>query len=629
MGGRGPGFWSGRSRGIETAVLDPGSLTDPGPAGSLTDPGPADSLTNPGPADSLTNPGPAGSLTDPGPAGSLTDPGPAGSLAETQLLVLSQNAKDAVGCTIKVSGKTVRAGDSLVLLGIEFDRRLQFGAHCRRLRRRVRPRVAHLRRLAGRSWGLDEQALRTVANGYVRGALEHAAAAWLPATAPSHAELIEREMRAAARIVTGCPRSTPTHAVMAEARLAPMEERKKVLAARLLGRALALPPTDPLRRTAEASAPSRLSSVRGWRTLGRQMLAEVEVTAPIEPVLPPRIPPWERGGNVTFCLDVGPLRTGATEGEKIRAATRHLAALPQRATWLWTDGSVEGGVKDGGSGAVVIWSDGEEEDLKTPAGRHCSSYRAEMLALASGLEHLLDNPRDRDIPIVICTDSMASLATLRAGPTAQTSPLGVRIWRAFSRLSREGHRPIHAQWVPSHCGIEGNERADTIAKEAAELPQEDIPVDSRTICRAVARAAREATIKNWPAGWFRSVMGDRLPPRVTGLERSSAVDVHQLRAGHWSGARSYLHRIGRSPSPIPGGCQGCNRDDCRESWCPLCREEPDRPDHVLLRCPALMGTRSRTCYTIHPEPEEVRETAVVAALAAAARGAQSRQATLH
>ena len=68
---------------------------------------------------------------------------------------------------------------------------------------------------------------------------------------------------------------------------------------------------------------------------------------------------------------------------------------------------------------MVIGSDGEEEDLKTLAGRHCSSYRAEMLVLASGLEHLLDNPRDRDAPIVICTNSMASLATLRAGPTAR------------------------------------------------------------------------------------------------------------------------------------------------------------------------------------------------------------------
>ena len=96
---------------------------------------------------------------------------------KTQLLVLSQNARDAVDCTIKVAGETVAASDTLVLLGLEIGRRLQFGAHCRRLRRRVRLRVAHLRRLAGRSWGLDEQALRTVANGYVRGALGHAAAA--------------------------------------------------------------------------------------------------------------------------------------------------------------------------------------------------------------------------------------------------------------------------------------------------------------------------------------------------------------------------------------------------------------------------------------------------------------------
>ena len=40
---------------------------------------------------------------------------------------------------------------------------------------------------------------------------------------------------------------------------------------------------------------------------------------------------------------------------------------------------------------MIIWPDGEEEELKTPAGRHCSSYRAEMLALLSGLEHLLNS----------------------------------------------------------------------------------------------------------------------------------------------------------------------------------------------------------------------------------------------
>ena len=134
------------------------------------------------------------------------------------------------------------------------------------------------------------------------------------------------------------------------------------------------------------------------------MLPGVEVTTPIEPVLPPRIQSWEHGGNVTFCLDVGPLRIGATE-EKVPAATQYLSALPQCAVWLWTDSSLERDINNGDSGAVIIWPDGEEEEvLKTPAGRHRSSYRAVMLSLASGLVHLI-NSREWDDPIVICTVS--------------------------------------------------------------------------------------------------------------------------------------------------------------------------------------------------------------------------------
>ena len=83
------------------------------------------------------------------------------------------------------------------------------------------------------------------ANGYVRGALEHGAAAWLPAAASSHAELLQCEMRAATRVITGCTRFTFAHALMAEAGLAPLEERRKILTARLPGRALVFPPTEP------------------------------------------------------------------------------------------------------------------------------------------------------------------------------------------------------------------------------------------------------------------------------------------------------------------------------------------------------------------------------------------------
>ena len=62
---------------------------------------------------------------------------------------------------------------------------------------------------------------------------EYAAAAWLPATSPSHVELLERKMRAAARIIKGCLLSTPAHAVMAETGLEQLASRREALAAKL------------------------------------------------------------------------------------------------------------------------------------------------------------------------------------------------------------------------------------------------------------------------------------------------------------------------------------------------------------------------------------------------------------
>ena len=96
---------------------------------------------------------------------------------KTQLLVLSQNYRDAADCSIKVAGQVVHGRPVLKLLGVTLDRTPTFGPHCRNPRRRVRPRTAQLRKLTGRNWGLQEKQLRAVANGYMAGASEHAAAA--------------------------------------------------------------------------------------------------------------------------------------------------------------------------------------------------------------------------------------------------------------------------------------------------------------------------------------------------------------------------------------------------------------------------------------------------------------------
>ncbi|XP_043205423.1 uncharacterized protein LOC122372368 [Amphibalanus amphitrite] len=544
---------------------------------------------------------------------------------KTQVMVLSQWARDAVDLSIKVAGVTVKARDTLNLLGVTLDRLLHFGQHCKKLKQRTRPRLAHLRRLTGRDWGLEEKQLRTVANGYVRGALEHAAEAWLPSTPPSHVEVLEREMRAAARIITGCVASTPTHALMAEAGLAPVASRRTTLAARLLAKARALPEEDPLRRVADSTAAKRLTTVTGWREVGQVAWTEAGVEARMEPILQPRTPPWLRPAPVTFDLEAGTRPPPGSPADRRRQeAALCLASLPQCATWVWTDGSAEEGFRDGGAGALIVWPDDSTEELRAPAGSLCSSYRAEMVALRTALRHLLEHPAHEDVPIVICTDSQAALAALRSGPSEQRTQLNSEVWDALTLLTREGARRLHLQWVPSHCGLEGNERADVLAKEASALPQEEVPLDVRTVLRASARAARAKIGRQRPSGWYRDLWGERLPPPAADLDRHAAVEVHQLRAGHWSGSAQYMHRIGRNPTVE---CPGCNDHGCRAGRCPVCREEADTPGHVLLRCPALMNLRFRLLGTIHPSHEEIRSADVVAALAAATRRLQSREAS--
>ncbi|KAF0301101.1 hypothetical protein FJT64_026528 [Amphibalanus amphitrite] len=108
-------------------------------------------------------------------------------------------------------------------------------------------------------------------------------------------------------------------------------------------------------------------------------------------------------------------------------------------------------------------------------------------------------------------------------------------------------------------------------------------------------------------------MRDRMPAPLNNLDRDAAVNVHQLRAGHWGRSEQYLHRIGRRPIPT---CQQCNLKACPAARCIVCREGADTPEHVLLRCPCLAGARLRLTGNIHIRPEQLKDGELVAALAA-------------
>ena len=80
------------------------------------------------------------------------------------------------------------------------------------------------------------------------------------------------------------------------------------------------------------------------------------------------------------------------------------------------------GVTSWDAGALIELPDGETRKLRVAAGKLCSSYRAEVVALNAALEYLRQRPADTEDPVVVCTDSQAALRRLEGGGCTVITP---------------------------------------------------------------------------------------------------------------------------------------------------------------------------------------------------------------
>ncbi|ORC82250.1 Tbingi protein, partial [Trypanosoma theileri] len=72
--------------------------------------------------------------------------------------------------------------------------------------------------------------------------------------------------------------------------------------------------------------------------------------------------------------------------------------------------------------------------------------------------------------VSIFTDSLSLLTALETGPLTVKDPILRLLWNLILQVQRRKAR-IRLQFIFGHCGVEKNEKCDTEAKKAAELPQ--------------------------------------------------------------------------------------------------------------------------------------------------------------
>jgi ribonuclease HI len=137
---------------------------------------------------------------------------------------------------------------------------------------------------------------------------------------------------------------------------------------------------------------------------------------------------------------------------------------------VYTDGACEGNPGPGGY-AAIIDRRGKRNEL-TGSERQTTNNRMELLAVIAALRSL-----EEPASVRIVTDSQYVAKGMtswihnwrrKGWKTASGAPVKNRdLWEELDELSRR-HR-VRWEWIRGHNGHPGNERADTLAREAIQL----------------------------------------------------------------------------------------------------------------------------------------------------------------
>ncbi|GFV85054.1 putative rna-directed dna polymerase from transposon bs [Trichonephila clavipes] len=139
-------------------------------------------------------------------------------------------------------------------------------------------------------------------------------------------------------------------------------------------------------------------------------------------------------------------------------------------------------------------------------------------------------------------------------------------------------REVVLQWIPSHCGIHGNEQAGKLAKEASTLHPPCHPTtlrNAKRLLRDKLRQKRISTLTDLAVGQRRA--------QLSALSRVEGVACFRIITGH-DYLQAHLFKIGLADSPL----------------CTLCKSVPMAGEH-LSTCPALLHVLSQdNCGVLIP-----------------------------
>jgi ribonuclease HI len=250
------------------------------------------------------------------------------------------------------------------------------------------------------------------------------------------------------------------------------------------------------------------------------------------PLPAPTSAPWEwEKGCWTVSLS---LRGGSSSNDpparKLTDALDTIRQYGQLRTVIYTDGSAVGVVKHGGSSAVVTSGDPSNPTFLDDRHQYGPEYTTYLEVEMWGVWLALDCLDNEAVAaeVLICSDSQGALNALKESGHSAHSVLAPLL-----ACLRGLKGCVCFLWVPAHCGLLGNERADEEARKAADLGPADGAQRGRISFEVVKGLIRSQDEDGPPnhACTLR-VYGDGPFRPLQGASRREKVLLAPLRGGH-------------------------------------------------------------------------------------------------
>ena len=483
--------------------------------------------------------------------------------------------------------------DTFMYLGVHIDSYLTFNQEVKYLRERAKTRLSTMKHMTTLKEGASLQVQRKYYVACTRSLVDYAAPVLTNLT-DRQKESLEVLQNNAARLMLGAPMWTRLCNLRLEANLPSLENRIKERNSCIISKAL-MSTRESHTKYKSITELNKNRAIQNYSTYSKLLtdcakdlnltdtLINLKNDVPVNNLI---IPPWETIGTSYNYTNLPRAKELCTPQEMRVAATTAINRTETPDSIIYyTDGTVDPETNTSGA---AVYSNSFTGSWRT--SNNASTMQTELIALKQALLHSVNNEVG---PVTIHTDCKSAVQALQQTQIKENKSI-IKDIHYLLYQHKTSNRQVTINWIPSHIGIIGNDKADELAKSTKFIDNVQIKTQPTTsqikkIIAPVLRKHMQDDIKmqvrqgSPSASWYIHAT-ELIPHPVTkDMSRELAVIIHRLRLGYKANWQIIV---------------GVNRP------CNYCDETPASPLlHYLLECPQTASLRGNTALPDIQNPE--------------------------